>query len=228
MGTFLSLSGIIGKTKTKVLTSLTNYANSVNGGLQQELLATEDDNCCVIAQAHGNTSILYPDGYLEWDKSSEFISKELKAPVFSFHIHDGDLWMYILYYDGQQVDQFNPVPDYWTDDMSEEEIESWKGSATTLAKYIPDVNEKKIENYLVRWDIEEKESPKAYPDDEFTKEEWQLIDFMKKLRLPYPADDNGNPNGDTYKLWTKELRLKHTSKSIIAKLPASKPWWKCW
>ncbi len=35
---------------------------------------------------NNNTTIFYPYAYLEWDKSSEFISGELNAPVFSFHV----------------------------------------------------------------------------------------------------------------------------------------------
>jgi hypothetical protein len=204
MGTFLSLSGVIGKTQNDVVNSLTNYARSVDGGLQQENLNAENDNCCIIEEANGNTTIFYPNGYLEWDKSSEFISKDLSVPVLSFHIHDGDLWMYVLYFKGQIVDQFNPIPDYWDYNVSHEEIESWKGNASIVAKSVTGVKQADIEKYLVRWNLEE-ENTKAYPDDMFTNEDWQLIDFMKKLRLPYPLDENGNPKGQVYKLWTREL-----------------------
>jgi len=67
---------------------------------------------------------------LEWDESSAFLSRELQAPVFSFHIHDGDLWMYILHVNGLAVDQFNPVPDYWDDQISSEEIDIPTASST--------------------------------------------------------------------------------------------------
>ena len=56
---------------------------------------------------------------------------------------------------------------------------------------------------------------------------------MKKLKLPYPLDDNGKPKGTVYKLWTKELPLKpqvqkiSSAKSINIK-KAKKPWWKFW
>ncbi len=114
MGMFLSMSGVIGKTKNEVKLSLAKYAGSVGGTFLKENLSIRDSNCCVIEEANGNTTILYPDDFLEWDNSSKFISKDLNAPVFSFHIHDGDLWMYILFVDGINVDQFNPIPDYGT------------------------------------------------------------------------------------------------------------------
>jgi hypothetical protein len=234
MGMFLSLTSVIGKTQNEVVNSLTNYARSVGGGLEKESLPIDNDNCCVIEEAYGNTTIFNPYAYLEWDKSSEFISKDLNAPVFSFHIHDGDLWMYVLFVSGHTVDQFNPIPDYWNENTSDDEIESWKGNAATVVKYLRNIKQEDIEKYLVRWDLDAEENEKAYPNDEFTTEDWQLLDFMKKIKLPYPLDDNGNPKGQVYKLWTKELKIKPQSSNASATIPVitvkniKKPWWKFW
>lgn len=231
MGTFLSLSGVVGRTQDQVRNSLTRYTSNVNGGLQEANLTTSDTNCCVIEESNSNTTIFYPFGYLEWDQSSEFISRDLNAPVFSFHIHDGDLWMYVLYVNGQIVDQFNPIPDYWDNNMSQAEIQSWKGDALVVAKYLGLVPSK-IDKYLTRWDLDAEGNQKAYNDDEFANEDWQLLDFMKRCGLPYPIDDAGNAKGQIYKLWTKKLSLSTTS-SVTSKGQAevfehSKPWWKFW
>ena len=234
MGMFLSITSVIGRTKDQVTKSLTNYANSVGGGLEKETLSIDSDNCCVIEEANGNTSILNPYDYLEWDKSSEFISKDLNAPVFSFHIHDGDLWMYIFFVNGEVVDQFNPVPDYWDENTTEEEIQSWKGNAAKITRYIGTIKQADIVNYLVRWDWDEDDSKKAYPDDESKQEDWQLLDFMKKLGLPYPLDDDGKPKGETFKLWTNELPLQDqalpnvTPASTSTNKISKKAWWKFW
>ena len=235
MGMFLSLTSVIGKTQNEVVNSLIGYAKSVGGGLEKDNLPIDNDNCCVIEEANGNTTIFNPYAYLEWDKSSEFISKDLNAPVFSFHIHDGDLWMYVFFVNGTIVDQFNPIPDYWDENISEEEIESWKGNAATVSRYVRNVKQTDIERYLVRWNLDAEENEKAYADDEFTNEDWQLLDFMKKAGLPYPLDDNGNPKGQVYKLWTNELRLKSqtsdstvTAKQTINQDNSKKPWWKFW
>ena len=83
MGMFLSLTSIIGKTKDEVVKSLTNYAKSVGGGLEKENLSIDNDNCCVIEEAHGNTTVFNPYAYLEWDKSSEFISGNFYLKVKS-------------------------------------------------------------------------------------------------------------------------------------------------
>jgi hypothetical protein len=136
MGMFLSMTSVVGKTKAEVVNSLRNYSKTVDGGLEKENLSLDNDNCCVIEEDNGNTTVFNPYAYLDWDKSSEFISRDLKAPVFSFHIHDGDLWMYVLFVNGETIDQFNPIPDYWEENISEEEIRSWRGNAATIANYI--------------------------------------------------------------------------------------------
>jgi hypothetical protein len=234
MGMFLSLSGVIGKSHTEVKNSLTKFAKSVGGGLLEETLSTDNYNCCIIDEYDNNTIIIYPNGYIEWDKSSEFISKDLKTTVFSCHIHDGDLWMYVLYNNGKVVDMFNPIPDYWDEDMSDKEIKSWAGSAKIVAQYLSNIKPKDIERYLVRWDLDEENSEKAYENDEFSKEDWQLLDFMRKIGLTYPIKDNGESKGITFKFWTKELRLQVVDSSnktpnILQKLENNpKPWWKFW
>ncbi|MGB6153897.1 MAG: hypothetical protein WBG48_18075, partial [Pricia sp.] len=151
------------------------------------------------------------------------------CPVFSFHIHDGDLWMYILFNKGEIVDQFNPLPDYWDDNLSQEEIDKQKGNAELISELIPKVKIKDIEKYLVRWTLDGNEQ-KAYSDDEFENIDWQIVDFMRKIGLEYPINDSGNPNGTIFRLWTKELEksnLKQDSneKNLIRK---DKPWWQFW
>lgn len=231
MGTFLSLTSVVGKTQTEVANSLRNYALSVGGGLEKEDLPVDHDNCCVLKEADGNTSIFYPYGYGEWDASTAFISKELSAPVFSFHIHDGDLWMYLLFANGNVADQFNPLPDYWDDNISKEEMQSWKGNAKLVSSYFSHIQPASIEKYLVPWDLESEGTNKAYAADEYEQEDWQLLDFMKKLQLPYPLTDEGNANGEVYKLYTKELKpgtISKYSKATLAKDNEDKSWWKFW
>ena len=230
MGLFLSFSGIIGKSKDEVIKSLSEYAKSVNGGLEKEKLTTDENNCLVLEESNNNVSILYPNNFLEWEESSEFISKYLNSPVFSFHIHDGSLWMYTFYFNGDIVDTFNPIPDYWDENISEEEIESLKGNAQILTKYIPNLKTENIEKYLIRWDLEAEEV-KAYLDDEFLNEDWQVSDFMKKVGFSYPLDDNGSPKSETYKLWTEKSnnesnpQIESSKNNVETK---NKPWWKLW
>jgi len=229
MGLFLSMSGIIGKSETEVEICLRKYAENNSGGLENAELDHLDDNFCVISENKNNTTIFYPYGFLEWDDISIFISAELKCPVFSFHIHDGDLWMYLLYNNGKVIDQFNPIPDYWDDNLSDKEIAEQKGNAKLISELIPNVKIEDIDKYLVRWNLEDDEW-RAYPDDEFENIDWQVVDFMKKVGLEYPIDDSDKPKGQVFRLWTKELKKANTEqKSINRAMPKkNKSWWKFW
>jgi hypothetical protein len=234
MGMFLSLSGVIGKTQDEVCTCLDSYAKSVGGGLHKKDLSKEDENTSVIAEANGNVSILYPRNYFEWDQSSAFISAALNAPVFSFHVHDSDLWMYLLYHKGEIVDSFNPVPDYWNADIPAEEINSWKGNAEVVAKYVPGLQAHQIENYLRRWEFETAGTLKAYDDDKFANEDWQFLDFMRKLGLPCPINEKGEALGQAYKLlatpppWQGKPMNFDKLNELAKARRQEKPWWKFW
>ncbi|WP_276483458.1 hypothetical protein [Paraflavitalea pollutisoli] len=239
MGMFLSMTSVVGKGQEAVAGSLANYMQSAGGGLAKEELPLRDEHCFVILEENGNTSIFHSFDFMEWDEASTFISKDLATPVFSFHIHDGDLWMYNLFVNGVEVDRFNPLPDYWEENLDTEEIASWAGDATVVAQYVPGLSPVAISNYLVRWDLESDGVEKAYEGDVYGQEDWQLLDFMRKLRLPYPLDEQLKPLGDTYKGWTKELRIKiqpprkaatevASAPRVIVHAVAKKPWWKFW
>ncbi|WP_342646773.1 hypothetical protein [Mucilaginibacter sp. CSA2-8R] len=227
MGMFLSLSGIINRSASDVQVSLSRYLKSQGGDLINEEAVSDHPNFCVIKECNGNTSVLYPYGFLNWDECSCYLSNDLNTTVLSFHIHDGDFWMYVLFVSGEIKDQFCPIPDYWDSDISMEEQNTWKGDVDILVKYIPSLEKETIKSYLVRWDAEEEY--KAYEDDEYTNCDWQLIDFMNKVQLPYPIDNDDNVTGQTYKLWTKDLPLVHNRNTINTATKAlKKPWWKLW
>ncbi len=202
MGLFLSMSGVIGPSESALVDSLQAYAKSNDGFLKAEKLTTEDDGCLVISEGVRGITVLYPSGFCEWDDASLFLSLQLSKPVFSFHIHDGDLWMYSLYENGQFVDQFNPLPDYWQE-LTEEDRKMWAGSALRVAKRVPGLAPEEVSKYLVFWGddvLESDERKKAYPTDEFYYgDDWQLTDFMKKIGLDYPVDERGEPRGVTYR-----------------------------
>jgi hypothetical protein len=205
MGNFISLSGVIGKTKTEVFDSLKKYSASVYGNIEQLDKSILSGNYSIILEENLNTTVFYQQDFLEWTEASRFISNDLGAAVFSLHIHDSDLWMYLLFDHGNEVDRFNPVPDYWDLELNRSEIRRWKGNASTVAKYVSHLKPEMIKNYLVRWEFGEEEI-KAYPEDRYSQEEWQMVDFMDKLRLPYPIDGEGTIHGETFRLLPKKMR----------------------
>jgi len=202
MGLFLSMSGAIVSEHSQVEAALREYAVCHDGEMREEPLTPEDDECLIITEDVGGVTVVYPGDFIGWDAVSESLSKDLRKPVFSFHIHDGDFWMYVLFDDGSVVDRFNPVPDYWGR-AGEEDCAQWQGNTREVARRVPGLSAESVSKYLIRWDdevFESAERTKAYPDDEFCYgDDWQLVDFMKRLGLSYPIGDHGDAFGTTYR-----------------------------
>ena len=194
MGTFLMMSGVAGAEKSEVAGALRRMTIKRSTGARATD-AEEEESYQFAESDQGNVTVLYQDETIDWDDTSRQLSETLRKPVFSLHIHDGDLWMYLLFADGRQVDQFNPVPDYW-EELSDEEWASWSGNAAVVSQYWPNVSQEQIANYLVRWDLKDEAEygSKAYPEDEFGRgEDWQIVDFMAKVGLVVPGEDEQEP-----------------------------------
>jgi hypothetical protein len=198
------ISGIAAVDVTDVENALLDYAMQKSGSLKALSSDAEGNDVLVIAQSpEGNVTVLFPDSYAQWHDASVHLSRSLEKPVLSLHVHDGDFWMYVLLVDGKEVDRFNPIPDYW-EEQSDAENLTWTGSARTVSNYWPNVHPDQIQNYLVRWDREDADAPKAYPDDEFgIGEDWQITDFMRSVGLVYPIGDDGVSTGSKFNLLEK-------------------------
>jgi hypothetical protein len=207
MGLFLAVSSIVNGRHHEVEDALREFANQKGGSLIADALTTEDEGCVVIGEAEGGTSVLYPWEFFDWDEASQSLSQILQQSVFSFHIHDSDFWMYRFFHCGQELDQFNPIPDYWGE-LSGQELAEWRGDAVLLAKHVPNLDSARIARYLVPWGDEillGDERTRAYPSDRYCYgDEWQLVDFMQQLGFEYLLDGNGTPRGRTYRLRTIE------------------------
>jgi hypothetical protein len=201
MGPCLAMSGVKGSTRTDVARSLRELAVCKGGLMEQaspegepfeHLLISGDENCPV--------TVSYPHEFVGWDEPSSFLSVSLGVPVISLRLHDGDLWRYVLYVNGEGVDRFNPIPDYWSREPSPEERSLWRGDASVVAEVWKGIDAPSIAKYLVTWDLDEEEPGKAYESDRFPLNDCcQLIDFMQKLGLVYPIDDNDEIDADEYR-----------------------------
>ena len=181
--------------------ALSAYAELSGNSLRRAELTTDDEGCLVSAQSKSGVTVLYPNG-VPGVAESQFLSERLDAPVFWFHIHDGDFWMYTLFERGVVVDQFNPMPDYW-ERVDDAERSAWAGNAQEVAKRITGLAPEAISNYLVPWDESRVRdgSGKAYAMDRSCYgTDWQLVDFMDKIGFTYPVDDHGTVIGGTYQL----------------------------
>jgi hypothetical protein len=180
MGEFLAISGVSKASRRDVLQSLEEFALAHRGTLVPEPGGRPFDHLILAGEDFGPITVMYPGNFFGWDKASKHLSKSLGVPVVSLHIHDGDLWMYVLYRDGEGIDQYNPIPDYWSDSLSPEERFSWAGDASVVADNWEGVDVSSIDRYLVTWDLDDDEPGKAYEEDE------------------YPVDDQGQATGETY------------------------------
>ena len=198
MGEFLAMSGVSKSSRRDVLHSLEEFTLAHGGRLNPEPGGKPYDHLIVAGEDFGAITVMYSGDFFGWDEASKHLSESLGVPVISLHIHDGDLSMYVLYRDGVEIDQFNPIPDYWSEELSPEERSSWAGDAGLVAENWEGVDAASIYKYLVTWDLDEDNPGKAYEADAHPICDcWQLTDFMRKLGLAYPVDDQGHATGET-------------------------------
>lgn len=188
MGLFLALTGIAGADLAAVESALRAFARDRGGSMEATPSDDQEDRLVIAKSAAGNITVVYPSDFMGWDDASRYLSETLGATTISLHIHDEDLWMYILFDAGNAVDWFNPLPGYWGK-VSSGEHTQWAGNADVVARHWPNLSADAIRNYLVAWDLDDDSEERAYPEDEFGRGHcWQLVDFMNKLQLIYPDD----------------------------------------
>lgn len=219
MGLFLAASGVVDRDGEQTAAGIAAYAASSGGIFEFRANETDDSKIGGIQSTTRSTTVLYPRDFLDWE-CSKFLSSTLQTAVFSFHIHDGDLWMFVVFDKGEEVAWFNPVPDYWGNISSKERLQ-WKGDPERTASLVTGVTPESIQHYLRTWtDVDYNAQHKAYPDDDyFIGEDFQLFDFMRRLKFDFPFDANGEVSGQTFSLTVPDDRLE---------LPRVKPWWKFW
>ena len=204
MSLFLAMSGVANASRATVEEALRAYAAQRGGSLDAADASADPSDALLIAESGSHVTVMYPGEFVQWDDASQHLSKALDTSVFSLHIHDEELWMYVLFAKGEQVDQFNPVPDYWQKKMPKSDKLVWAGNAVVVAQHWPGVVSESICNYLFEWDRDVGDSDNAYDDDEFPFNDcWQMTDFMGRLGLVYPIDDDGKINASIYRFVTK-------------------------
>ncbi|MEX2174571.1 MAG: hypothetical protein WD872_09425 [Pirellulaceae bacterium] len=209
MGTFLSMSATVGASPTQVVQSLNAFAEQQGGLLEPEALTLDHPDCLVVAPGKSGASALFPRDFVAWNEACAHLSSALGQPTFSFHIHDGDLWMYELFEDGKVVDQFNPIPEYW-EGLDPSEVAQWKGDAAAVSKRVPNVSPQQIDKYLVPWTELMLQNPtplKAYPADQYPYcVDWQMTDFLNQLGFVFPDEDV--PHCERFRFQIKRKRRR--------------------
>ncbi|TDW96388.1 hypothetical protein [Dinghuibacter silviterrae] len=213
MGVFASFSGIVGKNYQEVVKSLVRFAQNRGGAFEPAQVKGKPDHFCILQQQGAHTTISYPDYFVEWDECAEFLSQDLNTAVFSFHVHDGLLWLYTFFVNGETADQYSPMPDFF-EKLTGEEVRRWDGNVQVLAQYIPGLDPVATGEYLVRWEGVRKDAVE------------KLRGFIGLIGLPYPFDENGRPTGQAYRFWTHASPLEEKEEPAFE--DPKKPWWKFW
>lgn len=238
MGLFLSASGVFSPDSEAIRGAISSYVASIGGTFEPRAGTTDDRNIGVMQSTPSTTTILYPDGFTGWDDLSKSLSAHLNTSVFSFHIHDGDLWMFTAFKNGQEVAWFNPLPDYWGD-IDDEERTRWSGNAESVAALVPGLSPASVARYFRPWTEDVLAArQKAYEGDEFpTGVDWQLTDFMRRIGFVWPLGQSGEPTGETFYLKIRRRRppsgatanpAPPSSSPLPMKREPTKPWWKIW
>ncbi|MGC4006311.1 MAG: hypothetical protein QM811_25600 [Pirellulales bacterium] len=200
MGLFLAMSSVVGAKPAEVAECVAAYAAARNGVFELAAHEPPEREAAFMLASDGGVTLLYPADFTAWDDVSAYLSHALRKPVFSWHIHDGDLWMFVLFVDGAEAIQFNPIPDYW-EELTPLARAAWLPSAADVARHVPGVRAERIAPYLVEWPPEGLPG-KAQPEDEFAYVDWQVVDFLRELGFRYPGVDAGV----TYRMRVKRRR----------------------
>ena len=143
---------------------------------------------CRFAPNDKGVQIYFNDWCSGYEDMAVCLSKELGRAVLLPYIYDGDFWGYFFCEGGELVDQFMPVPEYFSDDP-EKAVKDASGNAAMIAErfHVPEAD---VAPYLTSWALDDLDgAEKAFEEDEFPYGDcWQLVDFMAKLGWPWPWD----------------------------------------
>ena len=180
MGLFLETAVIPDSTVEEVRAAL-SALESRNGQNGMQLVAAG----CEIVGQNGGVSVRFNEYCAGYTSLAQALSARLNRLVLFLYIYDDDFWGYFCCENGELLDEFTPMPDYF-EEIPESERQRMSGSSTLLAKrfHIPEAD---IAGYLISWDAGVlDEGRKAYETDIYGAGDcWQMTDFMNKLGYPY-------------------------------------------
>jgi len=120
------------------------------------------------------------------------LSSQLQVSCCLFSFSDDVVWGYDLFHGGRLLDSYCSRPNFFAQ-VSEDEILRLKGSPDVICAHWPCVSAENISGYLTNKELLSKDADsRAYEGDKsYEWDAWQLCDFMRKLGLEHPVDENG-------------------------------------
>ena len=146
---------------------------------------------CICSTVKEGVMVLFNDGFCGYESAAAQLSLKTALPLLLVYIYDGDFWGYYFYQNGNKLDEFCTMPDYFVEDEEETDAEKM-GDASVLAAHFG-VAAADIQNYLVAWTDEMLDGEiEAYAEDEAVYGDcWQAADFMRRLGYPYADEPAG-------------------------------------
>lgn len=180
MGLFLETAVILDSTEDEVRAALSEL-ESRNGQNGMQLKAAD----CEVIEQNGGVSVRFNEYCAGYTPLAQALSARLNRLVLFLYIYDDDFWGYFCCENGELLDEFTPMPDYF-EGITEAERQRMSGSSALLSKRFR-VPEADIAGYLIPWDAGIwEEGRKAYETDTYNAGDcWQITDFMDKLGYPY-------------------------------------------
>jgi hypothetical protein len=193
VGYFLAVSAFHRRSPDDVQGALTAYA-ATNGVVVQRVTAGTPDqhHDVLLFPTSGEwTVVLWPEAFNVHDiPACEVLSRELDTKASAVHVYDSDYWAHSVFASGVRLDRFVSWPSYFADDEQEADrvAAEWQGSPAVLADAFG-VDASVLAPYLRRVDVPNPPSSKAFPDDEFTVDNfWVFTDFWARAGIVYPDD----------------------------------------
>ena len=176
----LDLSGVPGADDAAVRDALETLARS------EDSMGLDVSGCRFSGSGKG-VQVLFNDHCMGYERLAEALSRETGRPVLLLYIYDDDFWGYFFCEDGVILDQFMPIPEYFSDDPAE--AVNAPGNAALIAERFH-VPAETVAPYLTSWALDDLDgAEKAFEADEFPYGDcWQMVDFMAKLGWPWPWD----------------------------------------
>lgn len=146
----------------------------------------------------GWTVVLWPQ-YWAAAPASAFVCQQLGGVSSAVSIHDGDYWTHTLLRDGETLDRFASMPDYFTDDPDEiaRLAAKFAGNPAVVAtafgcpvdQLAPYLVHAMVTENLDHLLLDGPDLAPAFSDDEFDRESpWVFVDFWRRAGITYPPD----------------------------------------
>lgn len=144
-------------------------------------------NECAYQAAERGLTVQLNDHCAGYEEIPQTLSQALDTTALLCYIYDDDFWGYFLYQNGQELDVFQAMPDYF-EEPSPQKRARLAGNSAVLSQAFG-VDASRVEQYLQTWTeeiVESEEEQRAYPEDEACIGDcWQMTDFMAALGYPY-------------------------------------------